>query len=87
MPQDSKVRERQVLAEVAIEGVEQDNLVARTRSIKNSGLNPSWNEVLAFKVRVPELAIVTFAVKEFPKTFLGQFTLPLRCLTEGMVLF
>ena len=47
------------------------------------GLNPVWNEQLGFKLTVPDLALIQFLVRESTDTFLGQFTLPFRCMQQG----
>ena len=49
------------------------------------GYNPMWDEEAKFKIHVPELALVTFTVIESNNTFLGQYTLPYRCLRQGNV--
>ena len=48
-----------------------------------AGLNVSWNEVLAFKVHVPQLAMVSFIVKDSADNLLAQYTLPMRCMMQG----
>ena len=48
-----------------------------------AGLNVTWNEVVAFKIRVPQLAQVSFLVKDSADNLLAQYTLPMRCMTEG----
>ena len=48
-----------------------------------AGLSVTWNEVVAFKVHVPQLALVSFLVKDSADNLLAQYTLPMRCMTEG----
>lgn len=46
------------------------------------GLNPFWNEVLFFKVHVPELAFVIFTVL-VKNVFIAQYTIPYLCMQQG----
>lgn len=51
-----------------------------------AGFNPRWYEVCEFKVRVPELAIVRFAVMDDDTgfdDFIGYYTLPFNTMQEG----
>lgn len=50
------------------------------------GYNPVWKDELEFKVHVPELALISFIAMESSNTFLGQYTLPLRCMQQGNVI-
>ncbi|XP_065069326.1 1-phosphatidylinositol 4,5-bisphosphate phosphodiesterase zeta-1-like isoform X1 [Rhopilema esculentum] len=57
-----------------------------TKTIHNNGFNPVWNEDLSFSVKVPELALIRFAVYDSDlgsDDFLAQFTAPLSCLNQG----
>ncbi|KAK2183600.1 hypothetical protein NP493_305g01016 [Ridgeia piscesae] len=51
--------------------------------VVGAGLSVTWNEVVAFKVHVPQLALVSFLVKDSADNLLAQYTLPMRCMTEG----
>lgn len=52
------------------------------------GFNPRWGQTLQFQLRVPELALVRFVVEDYdatsPNDFVGQFTLPLSSLKQGL---
>ena len=39
--------------------------------------------MLAFKVHVPQLAMVSFIVKDSADNLLAQYTLPMRCMMQG----
>jgi hypothetical protein len=47
-----------------------------------TGLNPAWNEVLFFKIFVPELAFVSFTILA-KNVFVAQYTIPYRCVQQG----
>ncbi|XP_048373547.1 1-phosphatidylinositol 4,5-bisphosphate phosphodiesterase delta-3 isoform X2 [Sphaerodactylus townsendi] len=72
---------------VEIHGVPADCCKKQTEYRLNNGFNPCWNETLTFQVRVPELALVRFAVEDYDTTssndFVGQATLPLPSVKEG----
>ena len=48
-----------------------------------SGYNPVWNEVVGFKVHVPELAFLSFIVYDADQP-LAQYTLPFQSIMQGM---
>lgn len=55
----------------------------------STGFNPVWYDTLRFTIHTPELAMVRFVVEDYDKTskndFVGQYTLPLSCMQQGMV--
>lgn len=66
----------------------QDKLKTTSNSLLlPAGFNPVWNETLNFVIHAPELALVRFVVEDYDKTsrndFIGQFTLPFRCIQAG----
>ncbi|TDG96417.1 hypothetical protein EPR50_G00241560 [Perca flavescens] len=75
------------LVRVEIYGVPLDQNRQETRYIDNNGFNPVWYDTLRFTVHAPELAMVRFVVEDYDKTskndFVGQYTLPLRCMQQG----
>uniref|UniRef100_A0A8C6LR84 Phosphoinositide phospholipase C n=1 Tax=Nothobranchius furzeri TaxID=105023 RepID=A0A8C6LR84_NOTFU len=79
------------LVRVEIHGVPMDQAKQETRYIENNGFNPVWYDTLHFTIHAPELAIVRFVVEDYDKTskndFVGQYTLPLSCMQQGMVFF
>ncbi|KAK2906340.1 1-phosphatidylinositol 4,5-bisphosphate phosphodiesterase delta-4 isoform X2 [Channa argus] len=75
------------LVRVEIYGVPQDQAKDETSHINNNGFNPVWNETLNFIIHTPELALVRFVVEDYDKAtrndFIGQFTLPFKCIQAG----
>uniref|UniRef100_A0A665W3X6 Phosphoinositide phospholipase C n=1 Tax=Echeneis naucrates TaxID=173247 RepID=A0A665W3X6_ECHNA len=75
------------LVRVEIYGVPQDQAKDETSHINNNGFNPVWNETLNFVITTPELALVRFVVEDYDKAsrndFIGQFTLPFKCIQAG----
>lgn len=47
-----------------IYGVPSDKQEKKTRTIKDNGFNPIWNEDLEFIINCPELAFIRFIVKD-----------------------
>ena len=53
-----------------------------------SGFNPRWRETNTFTIRVPELALVRFTVKDHDTTrddFIGYYCLPVLSIQDGMI--
>jgi len=54
----------------------------------DNGFNPVWNEFCEFDVLNPEVALVRFVVQDEDMfgdpNFLGQATIPIKCLRTGM---
>lgn len=73
--------ERNYQVYVQFEGVEADVQCQKTDPVKNNGFYPRWNEVLVFKVHVPELTLVKFAV--CTKTLIAQQTVRYHSLKQG----
>jgi len=52
-----------------------------------SGFNPRWNQEMNFSMKVPELAMVHFAVKDSSTTgknaVLGMYALPFTSMRQG----
>jgi phosphatidylinositol phospholipase C delta len=52
-----------------------------------SGFNPKWNQEMNFSLKVPELAMVHFTVKDCSTTgkdaMLGMFALPFTSMEQG----
>ncbi|XP_063301098.1 1-phosphatidylinositol 4,5-bisphosphate phosphodiesterase zeta-1 [Pelobates fuscus] len=75
------------LVSVEIFGVPADQSKKQTQVTKNNAFNPRWNQPLTFHVHVPELAMIRFCVEDqlslVSNEFLGQYTLPLTCMSKG----
>ncbi|KAK7491468.1 hypothetical protein BaRGS_00017297 [Batillaria attramentaria] len=86
-PKDSKKGEViDPFIKIEVHGAPNDNAEYRTKVIQNNGFNPRWYESCMFTVRVPELAIVRFVVKDEDRgvdDFIGYYALPFNSLQEG----
>jgi len=53
----------------------------------DNGLNPVWNESCEFDILNPEVAMIRFVVQDEDvfgdPNFLGQATIPVKCLRTG----
>uniref|UniRef100_A0A0K0DG65 Phosphoinositide phospholipase C n=1 Tax=Angiostrongylus cantonensis TaxID=6313 RepID=A0A0K0DG65_ANGCA len=75
---------------IEIFGIPSDCAEERTKTVKNDGHNPSFDESFQFQVSVPELALVRFLVLDdefIGDDFIGQYTIPFECLQPGKKLF
>uniref|UniRef100_A0A0N4Z7Y2 Phosphoinositide phospholipase C n=1 Tax=Parastrongyloides trichosuri TaxID=131310 RepID=A0A0N4Z7Y2_PARTI len=72
---------------VEVYGVQNDKNKQKTRTIKNNGFNPYWNQELVFPLYCPEMALVRFVVKDFDTTstndFVGEYTIPVSSVRPG----
>ncbi|ESO98697.1 hypothetical protein LOTGIDRAFT_142432, partial [Lottia gigantea] len=71
---------------IEIHGVQSDYHEVRTKTVENNGLNPRWYENFSLRVRVPELAMVRFVVKDEDRgrdDFIGYYCLPFNSIQEG----
>ncbi|KAL3118163.1 hypothetical protein niasHT_001937 [Heterodera trifolii] len=72
---------------VQIFGVPRDERKAHTRTLRNNGFNPVWNECFSFPLCCPELAILRVCVKDFDRTssddFVGEFSVPVNSIRPG----
>ncbi|XP_055899333.1 1-phosphatidylinositol 4,5-bisphosphate phosphodiesterase delta-4-like isoform X4 [Biomphalaria glabrata] len=71
---------------VSVHGVAADEAKFRTKVIQNNGFNPRWYETFSFKVKVPELALLRFTVKDQDPgkdDFIGYYCIPLSSIQEG----
>ncbi|KAM4678005.1 1-phosphatidylinositol 4,5-bisphosphate phosphodiesterase zeta-1-like [Discoglossus pictus] len=75
------------LLSVEIFGVPADQTKKQTHSIRGNAFNPRWDQTLSFTLRVPQLAMVRFCVKDeislMTNEFLGQCTVPFTSMTKG----
>jgi phosphatidylinositol phospholipase C delta len=72
---------------VKIVGHPADAQTVKTEIISNNGFNPKWNQEMNFSLKVPELAMVHFAVKDSSTTgknaVLGMYALPFTSMRQG----
>jgi Ca2+-dependent lipid-binding protein len=71
---------------VRIAGVPADKAEERTKTIDNNGFNPIWNENFEFVVNCPDLAFVSFVVKDEDigvDDSIGAFTLRFSNMKQG----
>ncbi|XP_063228371.1 1-phosphatidylinositol 4,5-bisphosphate phosphodiesterase eta-2-like isoform X2 [Bacillus rossius redtenbacheri] len=69
---------------VKIIGHREDNQTLKTHVVKDNGFNPRWDFEMRFDVKLPELAMVHFIVKDDSKDVtLGTYALPFDSLALG----
>lgn len=72
---------------VKIRGHPEDKVTVSTTSVHNNGFNPVWNESFRLRVKLPDLAMVSFVVFDHSTSGkdekLGQFILPFNSLAPG----
>jgi Ca2+-dependent lipid-binding protein len=71
---------------ISLYGVPADMSEKRTKSIKDNGFNPIWNENFRFAVNCPELAFVKFTVKDEnlgKDQVLGSYTIRFSSIRPG----
>ncbi|XP_043922907.1 inactive phospholipase C-like protein 2 [Protopterus annectens] len=71
---------------VEIHGIPVDCAEQRTKTVKQNGDNPIFDESFEFQVNLPELAMVRFVVLDddyIGDEFIGQYTIPFECLQPG----
>ncbi|KAK7871352.1 hypothetical protein R5R35_006064 [Gryllus longicercus] len=72
---------------VKIAGHPKDNQKFKTEAVRNNGFNPRWDHDMIFTVKMPELAIIHFIVKDLSTTgkdvTLGTYAIPFNSLQEG----
>ena len=63
----------------------------KTEHVSNNGFNPVWNESYEFEIKVVDLALLEFKVKDHSKTgkdkVLGAFCCSLKSIQEGLLFF
>ncbi|VDK52587.1 unnamed protein product [Cylicostephanus goldi] len=73
---------------VEVFGIPGDCAEERTKTVRNDGHNPSFDESFQFQVSIPELALVRFLVLDdefIGDDFIGQYTIPFECMQPGTV--
>ncbi|XP_029008712.1 1-phosphatidylinositol 4,5-bisphosphate phosphodiesterase zeta-1-like isoform X2 [Betta splendens] len=75
------------LVRVEIHGTASDSQRRSTHAVKSNSLSPHWDVNMDFSLRVPELSLVRFCVRDqtglFSSDFVGQYTLPFSSLKKG----
>jgi hypothetical protein len=72
--------------EVSVHGVEADEKTQKTKVIDNNGFNPRWNETFSFNITAPEVALISFVVKDkdiASEDLISQAVLPVTALVPG----
>ncbi|VDN51859.1 unnamed protein product [Dracunculus medinensis] len=68
-------------------GIPPDCKKFKTKSIRNNGFNPTWNETFITVVHYPEFAFMRLCVKDFDSTsandFVGEYTVPIDSIRPG----
>ena len=75
---------------INIYGVPADHCEKKTKTVKDNGFNPFWNEIFEFNINCPELAFVKFTVKDEDTgfdDFIGEYTVRFENMREGKFLF
>ncbi|KAJ1525801.1 hypothetical protein ONE63_009004 [Megalurothrips usitatus] len=71
---------------VQVFGIQVDNNEKKTRTVSNEGDCPVFEETFEMVIFLPELALLRFVVLDdeyIGDPFIGQFTVPLTCLSRG----
>ncbi|XP_018596166.1 inactive phospholipase C-like protein 2 [Scleropages formosus] len=71
---------------VEIHGIPADCAEKRTKTVRQNGDNPIFDESFEFQIKLPELAMVRFVVLDddyIGDEFIGQYTIPFECLQPG----
>jgi Ca2+-dependent lipid-binding protein len=71
---------------VNIYGVKADLNEKKTKSVKDNGFNPIWNEGFKFVINCPELAFVKFTVKDEDigkDQLIGEYVIKFENMKEG----
>ncbi|EFO25701.2 phosphatidylinositol-specific phospholipase C [Loa loa] len=72
---------------VEIFGIPADSRKFRTKTIRNNGFNPQFNETFTFPLHFPDFALLRFCVKDFDSTsandFVGEYTIPVKSIRAG----
>ena len=71
---------------IEIHGVKTDQQSVKTSVIDNNGFKPRWDEIVKFKISVPEMALVRFLVYDsdrYVDDFIGYNVVPVLSMQEG----
>ncbi|CAG9538798.1 unnamed protein product [Cercopithifilaria johnstoni] len=72
---------------VEVFGIPADSRKFRTKTIRNNGFNPQFNETFTFPLHFPDFALLRFCVKDFDSTsandFVGEYTIPIKSIRAG----
>ncbi|XP_025087105.1 1-phosphatidylinositol 4,5-bisphosphate phosphodiesterase eta-2-like isoform X2 [Pomacea canaliculata] len=86
-PNDSKKGEViDPFIKIEVHGAPSDNAEYSSKVVTNNGFNPRWYETCTFTIRVPELALVRFVVKDEDPgldDFVAYYCLPFSSMREG----
>uniref|UniRef100_A0A8R1TTG3 Phosphoinositide phospholipase C n=1 Tax=Onchocerca volvulus TaxID=6282 RepID=A0A8R1TTG3_ONCVO len=72
---------------VEVFGIPADSRKFRTKTIRNNGFDPQFNETFTFPLHFPDFALLRFCVKDFDSTsandFIGEYTIPIKSIRPG----
>ncbi|CAC5384877.1 PLCD [Mytilus coruscus] len=71
---------------IEIHGVKSDQQSVKTSVKDNNGFKPRWDEVVRFKISVPEMALVRFVIYDHDRyldDFIGYNVVPVLSMQEG----
>jgi len=75
------------LVQLQMHGITADSVMYKTSTVTDNGLNPLWDEEFSFRLRRPEVAILTIHVYDDETLgadrFVGFSALPVSCIQEG----
>ncbi|PVD33253.1 hypothetical protein C0Q70_04505 [Pomacea canaliculata] len=90
-PNDSKKGEViDPFIKIEVHGAPSDNAEYSSKVVTNNGFNPRWYETCTFTIRVPELALVRFVVKDEDPgldDFVAYYCLPFSSMREATFLY
>jgi Ca2+-dependent lipid-binding protein len=71
---------------INIFGVKADWSERKTKSVKDNGFNPFWNENFKFTINCPELCFIKFTVKDediAKDQLIGEYTIKFENMSQG----
>uniref|UniRef100_A0A6I8P3C4 Phosphoinositide phospholipase C n=2 Tax=Ornithorhynchus anatinus TaxID=9258 RepID=A0A6I8P3C4_ORNAN len=71
---------------VEVHGIPADCSERRTKTVRQNGDDPVFDETFEFRLALPELAVVRFVVLDddyIGDDFIGQYSVPFDCLQQG----
>ncbi len=72
---------------LSLTGAPGDEVTFKTATVNDNGFNPVFNEVFAFNIRNPDIAVLNFVVWDEDigsSDFVGFSSLPVSCMRAGV---